>query len=619
VEHIPTRCSSAMAQSLFSSDPSKLLPPPTVDGFAPEGGGQSSGNRTTEDVEYLFVNKDQKSKFLSNCKADKTQTVINSHAQRFRRQARCQGKRTRLRFIHDVPRSPSRYEFQTWIMSPEETAADSKRDKRVGATDESFFEIQGGFRSKSFKRSTAPVADQPLQPVLYSNNFRKGDACDPFSTSATLIDKPTHGILQFFLSRGWKAHLKHVGKAHEEVWSQSFHNLSDIVRGCLSREVHMYALLTCNAMRMKCFGLGHFGKLPRLEYLMSKTLKALRQHFSNASEAFPVDEQVILDIFFLAFSEFYRQDYAAMKTHLYMIRSVVGLFGGFENVSDYIREACCYTEICFSAETGEACVFDMTWDPGPIPASRWVRVQATLASGKIQPLGAGFRNPLQDQFFNVRTAKIIEDLMIDILVFEFIRKDEEALPSDSWWACTRTRALVHRLLSLAKRDKVKKQSIKELRVQCVTTTLIMYLCCENSYMIPLRSLPFILSRLKRSLQLSNSNFSLASVFSWNGHADMLLWIVVTGFWLSGADGSADAIWFLSRAVHGCKVLGLASVEELRSLMERFLWIEHLQKASLMKLAGHVLIARGEALEAFTSTSLVGSVPPSRQECYPGVS
>ena len=473
---------------------------------------------------------------------------------------------------------------------------DTESAEQVEAADETLLERRGDPRWKSHKRKTVPIPKEHLEPVLYSNNFCEGDQCDPFSTSVTPINKPAHAIIQFFLGRGWKAHLKTVGKADEALWSRSFHNLPDIIRGCLSREVHMYALLTCNAMRMKCFGLGQDEKLASPEHLMSKTLRALRLHFSDASDNFPLDEQVILDIFFLAFSEFYRQDYAAMKTHLYMIRSVVGLFGGFDKISDYIREACCYTEICFSAETGEACVFDMTWDPGPIAESRWIRVKADLDSGKIKTLGSGFQGPLQDEFFDTKTATIIDDLMIDILVFEFICIDDEALPSDSWWACTRTRAIVHRLLSLAKRDNDKKPSIQELQVQCVTTTLVMYLCYENSYMIPLRSLPFILSRVKQSLQLSNSNFSPTSIFSWGRYSEMLLWILITGFWLSGPGLTPDACWFLSRATSGCKTLGLGSFEELCTLMDKFLWIEHLQKPSLMKLAGHVLIARGEGMD-----------------------
>ena len=582
-----------MPPPLLPSRASKILPRPP--NYAPAGHGErsKSESRTKEDVEYLFINKSQTSKTLSNCKADNEQTVINSHAQRFKGKPSNQGQNTQLRVFREATNGPIRHDFQICTLSDWKESMDKERTEQVKTIDGSAFKRHGSLLSRSHRRRTALISNEPPEPVLYSNNFCEGDQCDPFSTSITPIDKSTHGILQFFLNQSWKAHLKNIGKADEAVWSQSFHNLSDIVKGCLSREVHMYALLTCNVMRMKCFGLNPVGRLASPEHLMSKTLRALRLHFSNASGTFPSDEQVILDIFFLAFSEFYRQDYAAMNTHLYMIRSVIGLFGGFEKISPYTREACWYTEICFSTETGESCMLELTWDPGPIATSRWVCVQKALRSGKIKPLGRGFQGPLLDQFFDIESSKIVEELMDDILAFEYIRGDDEALPSDSWWACTRTRAVVHRLLALTRIEEDNKPSIQELRVQCVATTLILYLCYENSYVTPLRSLPFILARLKRSLQLSNSDFNQTSTFGWNGHSEMLLWVLITGFWLSGVRPSADASWFLDRATHGCKTLALGSFEELRSLMGKFLWLEHLQTSSLTTLAGHVLTARGE--------------------------
>src|SRR2546423_15126193 len=106
-----------------------------------------------------------------------------------------------------------------------------------------------------------------------------------------------------------------------------------------------------------------------------------------------------------------------------------------------------------------------------------------LSSGKIQALGTGFEKSLEDQLFDIETPKVIEDLMEDITVFQFIRRGEEVLPSNSWWACTRTHAIGLRTQapSLASRETDLEPSIQKLRVQCVTTTLIVYLCYENSY------------------------------------------------------------------------------------------------------------------------------------------
>jgi hypothetical protein len=200
---------------------------------------------------------------------------------------------------------------------------------------------------------------------LYSNNFVEGDAFDPFRGAAVPVDKSTHNFLRYFLHLGWKAHLRSIGGADQVKWSKSFGEVSSIVRGCLFNEMHMYAFLACIPMRMELYGSPSIIKIESPEVRMSRVLRAMRTHFAQLS-ATPIDQHVILDIFFLSLSEFFRGDFAATQTHLRMIRHIVDSLGGFGNVSGYIREVCCYTELCFALRTGEVPFFEMTWDPGPM-------------------------------------------------------------------------------------------------------------------------------------------------------------------------------------------------------------------------------------------------------------
>jgi hypothetical protein len=75
---------------------------------------------------------------------------------------------------------------------------------------------------------------------------------------------------------------------------------------------------------------------------------------------------------------------------------------------------------------------------------------------------------------------------------------------------------------------------------------------------------------------------------------MLLWITITGVRI--ARGSDDEGWFMSRAVQGCRILGLESYDQLYGLVRKFIWVENYECPALTKLAGHILIAKAEILE-----------------------
>jgi hypothetical protein len=115
--------------------------------------------------------------------------------------------------------------------------------------------------------------------------------------------------------------------------------------------VLLCAFLTLNAMRISFYKLATFDRANSLEVLMVKSLRGLQLPLSGFSIA-GGGERIILDIFFLAFSEFYCQNYEVMRMHLKMTRRLVPLLGGFSGLCQYVREACCYTELCFAVETG---------------------------------------------------------------------------------------------------------------------------------------------------------------------------------------------------------------------------------------------------------------------------
>ena len=254
-----------------------------------------------------------------------------------------------------------------------------------------------------------------------------------------------------------------------------------------------------------------------------------------------------------------------MRMHLKMIHRLVPLLGGFSGLCQYVREACCYKELCFAIETGQRPIFDLTWDPGPLQNVSWARLKATLHSSKEKIVGIGFVDALHDGFFDISMTRIIEELLADIQAFEFIRNERDPLPSDIEWACTRNRAYLHKLLSLSRPDE--HSSVQQCRTYCVATTLLLIFCYECTYVSAVRSGKLVLARLEHFLRLTLGDFNQME-YNWGRQNDMLLWITVIGACV--AEGGTQEKWFLVRAIHGCRALNMNSYIGLCDLMSRFM-------------------------------------------------
>jgi hypothetical protein len=538
---------------------------------------------TAKAQSYLFINDNANSEFVSKNTVATSQrrSAIKSHAQRFRRR---QNRKTLSASTFTAKGTSARRILPYRYVQQPSQRSKTKTNSPSTEGESSITSCRSRAAKLDNSASYAAVKDIAIKygaPAIRSHNFLPGDACDPFNCTAVRMNRSNHDLVQFFLNVGWRAHLKIFGHTNTNQWSQSYTDLPAIIKGCLQHEMHMDAFLTVNATRMSFYKVAAFDRANSPEFLMVKSLRALRMSLSKSSIV-GADERIVLDIFFLAFSEFYRQNYDVMRMHLKMIRRLVSSLGGFSSLCQYIREACCFTELCFAIETGQKPVFHMSWDPGPLHSMRWAQLKPVLELSKAKVRGIGFDDALSDGFFDISTTIIIEELLVDIQALEFIRKEVNPLPSDLQWACTRNRAYLHRLLSLPRPDKLS--SLQQCRIYCVTTTLLIIFCYECTYVSALRSGKIVLARLKKFLHLGVSDFDDME-YSWGRQNDMLLWIMVVGACV--AEGGGEEKWFLDRTIHGCETLDVDSHEGLCDLMSRFMGLGDLQVRSLGRLAGQI--------------------------------
>ena len=541
--------------------------------------------------DHLFVNKNVDSEFSSINRVATIQgrSAIFSHVQRFRHRQNPKSHSASTstsattsikRAVHSVSHRPTRRRPQSSTSrttAPQSPAVSCKSRAAL---------LRGTREGDTTKRAA---------PQLCSNNFLPGDACDPFNTTAVRINQSNHDLVQFFSTMGWKAHLKTFHHTNTDQWSQSYKDIPSLVKRYLCDEMHMNVFVTLNAVRLNFYKVRTLDQAHNPELLMAKSLRSLQVSVSNFSIA-AADELIVLDIFFLAFVEFYRQNYDVMRMHLEMIRRLVSLLGGFTTLCPYIREACCFSELCFAIETGQQPVFDMTWhvaspggllqtkswDPGPLHQTPWVELKLALQTSKDRIYGTGFDDALRDGFFNRSTTRIIEELLVDMQALEFVRKDKHPLPSDIEWACFRCRAYLHRLLSLPRPDK--DSPLQQCRIYCVTTTLLITFCYECTYVSAVRSGKLVLTRLKDFLHLGISDTNQME-YDWGRQNQMLLWIMVVGACI--AEGGVEEKWFLDRAILGCRALNVDRHKGLQDLMSRYMGLGDVQARGLRRLAGYL--------------------------------
>jgi hypothetical protein len=88
-----------------------------------------------------------------------------------------------------------------------------------------------------------------------------------------------------------------------------------LFRGALSNEMHMYALLSATASRMKFVSGVSFEGHCAPELFMQKALRSLRLYLESYTSP-AIERQVFLDVFFLCTCEWYSQNYPMALMHL---------------------------------------------------------------------------------------------------------------------------------------------------------------------------------------------------------------------------------------------------------------------------------------------------------------
>lgn len=205
---------------------------------------------TAQTQTHLFINEYLNSRCgLNNTVAtSQDRSAIYSHVQRFRLQ---QNVKTRFvstcTFITKSTRGPIPHRYAQQRRPRSENLGSSASFDTEG------HKITGKRRAEISDTNSSHIAVETVgvdsdSPRIGSNDFLPGNVCDPFNCTAMQINQSNHNLVQFFLNTGWRAHLKIFGHTDTDLWSLSFKDLPEVIRGCLCNEMHFNALLTLNAI-----------------------------------------------------------------------------------------------------------------------------------------------------------------------------------------------------------------------------------------------------------------------------------------------------------------------------------------------------------------------------------
>ena len=325
----------------------------------------------------LFINKDQQSDSLSNNKGDKS-TSIQRHAQRWRAQRLRERRAEALRKSSAAIRVAGSGWQSGGHESQEQRPANSAQKPSKSEDDEKVKELASAMKSEVGLSVVEPVfwyLRHEEDYKILTANFSEGDCIDPFNCTALPTDHEIQSILQYYLKFSIPAtySAEQLPKDHPKSSLSMIHRHAPAVKkgvnGALFNKMHMYALLTATAGRMKYVSRVRLDRHNSAELFMEQAIQHLRVYLKSHKDAV-VDKQVILDVFFLCVCEWYLQNYSAALTHLSAVGHMMKSLDLSSKFDQYIEETARYNDVFLSVETATPPIFSLTWDTPALAPTR---------------------------------------------------------------------------------------------------------------------------------------------------------------------------------------------------------------------------------------------------------
>jgi hypothetical protein len=412
-----------------------------------------------------------------------------------------------------------------------------------------------------------------------------GSPADPFGCSKVTIDVQMHRFLLFFtvvwMPTAFRldVQVNSPGQIQQRPASTS----TDLIRGCMANEMHMYSLLAAATGRMKFVTGDTLDRSDRPEQYLAKAIITLRRYLEEGST---ITQQVIVDMFFLATVEIYSRNFEGARAHLRIIKFLIDKLGGLRSLDQPVIDMVWNGDMVAACFLVAVPIFDSLPDPGPLPALRTAQIEADLTASARRPMGLAFLK--LNHFFDLHMRAVVKEIVCVARTVQHFWQFSHARTSDREWAAERAHALIHRMLSTPASPELLDE--RALKQECCRIAFIMWLA--YMYSIGTTGVPSLPINVQKVRKLLPGNATLlrrcveradvALGKSWAPHEEVLLWVVSLGA-LTSFD-QEDNAFFSQRVVQVAKKLKIRSYEQVDSLFESYLWLDRLEQGSGRKLA-----------------------------------
>ena len=554
-------------------------------------------------AEFLWINKDKESLVLPRDKRG-TATAINRHVQLASARA------------YNVKRMNSPQGSSVFARKTAEQVLRFRLTKEPDIEEE-IVSIEGSNHKPSEPKALDSA--QKKQSQTLTAQQAEHASVNPFSSFEIIANENVHSMLRYHLSYSIATIFR--SDVLTRVQTPERHRyaryLQDVVRGCSSGEMHMYALLSATAGRMTMVSKLHEN---HANYFMQNATRLMREHFLTSDPV--IDSQIIRNMSHLCVSEWYRGNHDSALIHLRIFGRLADVLDMTKSGDMYLYDNACCFDVYIAIEKGTAPLFPLSWQPERVSPSQMSEInhdlnqllsrprekplwdpfrpstteerllgatigpfiipsqrpaEEELCAGKnwvgsAQRPGKGFADALMEGLFDPPMNDLVSDLVdhVEISVYSSICSDL-GRPGVTLMG-KRTMALLHQLVS-----SVTRKPIDEC-VRLATIVMMSYVSNPMAW----RSNFFVAPRLQKAVLAMERDFH---EFRSQISAQLMLWVLVVGSF--AAQDTPECAWFLEKAHRLASSLGLETYVELRDTVAKFVHFETAQRECLRRLAARL--------------------------------
>lgn len=425
-----------------------------------------------------------------------------------------------------------------------------------------------------------------------------GKCFSSFAYTDVEYDDMVHRSIQYFTS-DWKPFACKCdvdtplctwpGKINSPRCPEHILSINEIVRKCLHNKMHMYALVATCAGRIRSVDKDIVEHIQRPEMYMAKAINLLR----NFLKEYPViDEQVIIDVYFLSTFEFYLKNYSGAQIYLRIIRSMAESLGGFGCLGEYARRLCWNGDISVALENPSQPILPPIWTPQPItprPSN-----QTTLEDLPVltNNMGSAFQN--HKDFLSPELLAIVAEICSNANLLKSARTAQSTLTTQMIFECGTS--FLHRLLSCGSNMEASRD-INSMKEDCCRYALALWVWnifirdasnmatdidyAASTDVTDARQMrPIIAKQLKLTIvrACAYANECKIDLIEYR----LRLWIIGVG--ISGAEPGKARDWYTDFFLQLANALQVSSIQQISDIFHGYIYLEQFECHNMRRIA-----------------------------------